>query len=77
MLGTGGLNVAVLIDMPMPLNCAGCRLTADGWCYAVGIHEQPGHINTNTRPSWCPLVEVHIPTHNADMDKLMQEAGWE
>lgn len=69
--------MAVLIDMPMPINCAGCRFMADGWCYAVGIHGQPGHINTVIRPSWCPLVEVHIPTRNADMDRIMTEAGWE
>lgn len=24
-----------------------------------------------------PSIVLHLPTRNADMDKLMQEAGWE
>ena len=31
----------------------------------------------DSKPANCPLVEVHLPTRNADMDKLMQDAGWE
>ena len=74
--------MAILIDMPMPSKClvCPCAYWTEGahhdYCQAVGYDTELLY-DLECRPSWCPLIEVHIPTRNADMDKLMQDAGWE
>ena len=44
------------LEMPMPKSCAECRLTADGWCYAVADQREP--LDMKKRPDWCPLVDL-------------------
>lgn len=79
--------MAILIpDMEMPDDCPRCPLAH--WnkldqltgCEIVNRYvprTDRVYWESDRRPDWCPLIEVHLPTRNADMDKLMQEAGWE
>ena len=59
--------MSVLVKgMNMPRNCADCPCgdAQDGWCY---VHNEVlermgnGYPSTETRPEWCPLVEVLTP----------------
>ena len=53
----------IQIDMDMPKSCAYCPCgdAQDGWCY---VHNEVlermgnGYPSTETRPEWCPLMEV-------------------
>ena len=78
--------MAVLIDMPMPRDCPFCplahfnKLDALTGCEIIKRYvpeSDTDYWNSDTRPEWCPLIEVNIPTRNADMDRIMTEAGWE
>lgn len=70
--------MAVLIrDMEMPQSCVDCRFRSDGWCYAIPEGEnQPGETRNDTRPDWCPLVEVPKPNRVMSKDE-MEAAGFE
>ena len=76
--------MSVLVkDMDMPKSCADCPCgdAQDGWCYVhneVLERMENGYPSTETRPEWCPLVEV--PTPHGDLidrdvirDNLMYE----
>lgn len=69
--------MAVLIlNMDMPDNCHVCVAGYGGLCF-VAPPESDALCPDSGRATWCPLVEVPIPKQNHDMDKLMEESGWE
>lgn len=60
---------------PMPPNCAGCDFCADGWCYVISAdQEQPGVLQSDKRPDWCPLVEVPPHGRLKDADAIIADA---
>ena len=79
--------MAILIpDMEMPATCCHCAFMYFDPDAINSNNGNPGSYlcsftraeiwNTQRDPD-CPLIEVHLPTRNADMDRLMTEAGWE
>jgi hypothetical protein len=67
--------------MDMPRNCADCPCgdAQDGWCYVhneVLERMENGYPSTETRPDWCPLVDVPTP-HGSLIDhkKLEKDLG--
>lgn len=78
--------MAILIpDMEMPESCYYCPFADGSW--GNFPHEKICVISGEVMPRdargiqynhpFCPLIEVHLPTRNADMDRIMTEAGWE
>ena len=69
----------IQIDMDMPKSCADCPCgnAQDGWCYVhneVLERMENGYPSTETRPDWCPLIEV--PTSYGDLidaDELIKK----
>lgn len=46
----------IIRGMERPATCSRCRLMCDKICYAIPETElQPGDIQTDKRPDWCPL----------------------
>lgn len=65
-----GAYKMIMIDMEMPASCRDCRMIDEefGYCHGIDISNQIGmnhvsfeawdHSKANTKPSWCPLIEV-------------------
>lgn len=46
-----------VVRMEMPENCGECRFRSDGWCYGIREFDpQPGPLDFEKRPSWCPII---------------------
>ena len=71
--------MAILIpNMEMPKNCYSCdfgEFYSDGQMYCK--RQMRGVMSGLKRPDWCPLVEVKDHRRDPEMDKLMEDAGWE
>ena len=67
--------MSVVVRMEMPKDCGECRFRSDGWCYGIREFDpQPGPLDFEKRPSWCPIIcslpEGHGRLVDADaMDK--------
>lgn len=46
-----------VVRMEMPKDCGECRFRSDGWCYGIREFDpQPGPLDFEKRPSWCPIL---------------------
>ena len=46
-----------VVRMEMPQDCGECRFRSDGWCYGIREFDiQPGPLDFEKRPSWCPII---------------------
>ena len=46
-----------VVSMEMPQDCGECRFRSDGWCYGIREFDpQPGPLDFEKRPSWCPII---------------------
>lgn len=80
--------MAILIpNMEMPRGCQTCRFMTDcsgceGYSDSCILLEDDTSFlewedQPETRPEYCPLVEVKDRRRDPEMDKLMEDAGWE
>lgn len=70
--------MAVLIpDMLMPGACCACPCSYDNIC-AVTMRNPSFEEWYESRPDWCPLVEIkHLPKLDAEQLRKLEEAGLE
>jgi hypothetical protein len=56
-----------VVRMEMPQNCGECRFRSDGWCYGIREFDpQPGPLDFEKRPSWCPII-CQLPEGHGDL----------
>jgi hypothetical protein len=65
-----------VVRMEMPQNCGECRFRSDGWCYGIREFDpQPGPLDFEKRPSWCPIICQLPEGHGrlADKDEMLKK----
>lgn len=69
--------MAVLIDMKMPESCyIGCPCIGLHWCNLLE-KDTTEVLMEHRRLDACPLIEVPSRRTSPEMDKLLEEAGFE
>lgn len=75
--------MAILIkNLQMPENCFDCPCSDTEFneckaAYHYTLHKDEYGTFDGVKPDWCPLVEIKLRAPNPDMDKIMEDAGWE
>lgn len=59
-IGRNGGTSMIMIDIPMPDNCAECRFENEAESCKAMPDNFCGDTNHNKRPEWCPLKDCLI-----------------
>ena len=65
-----------VVRMEMPENCGECSFRSDGWCYGIREFDpQPGPLDFEKRPSWCPII-CQLPEGHGELIDRSKLFDW-